>query len=51
MGKLYSGSSGYNVTGRVDNDKVYSGSSGYTVIARVDTPYIRSGAAFLCLIL
>ena len=45
MCKIYSGSSGYTVAGRVDNGKVYSGSSGYTVVARFDGQKVYSGSS------
>jgi hypothetical protein len=45
MCKIYSGSSGYTVAGRVDNGKVYSGSSGYAVVARFDGQKVYSGSS------
>ncbi|NBV84891.1 MAG: hypothetical protein EBS01_01195 [Verrucomicrobia bacterium] len=45
IGKVYSGSSGYEIAARVEDGKVYSGSSGYTVAARIDGNRIYAGAS------
>ena len=44
-GKIYSGSSGYQLAGRVESNKVYYGSSGYTVAARIEGNKIYAGAS------
>lgn len=44
-GKIYSGSSGYEVAGRVEEGRVYYGSSGDTVAARIDENRIYAGGS------
>ncbi|MFM1769256.1 MAG: hypothetical protein RJA22_1785 [Verrucomicrobiota bacterium] len=43
--KVYSGSGGYNVAGRIEGDKVYSGSSGFNVVGRIEGNKIYSGSS------
>jgi len=44
-GKIYSGNSGYEIAGKVEDAKVYYGSSGYTVAARIEGNRIYAGAS------